>query len=464
MRYLHRRIDKSLLEWAESSTHKPLLLRGARQVGKSWAARHLGERFKYFIEINFEKNPEYKAVFLQNLDVERIINQLSILTGKPIVENETLLFFDEIQDCEEAIMSLRFFKEDRPGLHVVAAGSLLEFTLAEIPTFGVGRIHSMFMYPMTFDEFLVANGESRLIELRDETTVQTPLPAVFHDKLVELFRMYILIGGMPEVVGKWVETGEYLQCTEIQDDILLGYEADFAKYRKKIDPELLRQVFRSAAAQLTKKFTYADVQGGYKTYEIKKAISLLVMAGLLTPVYHTDANGLPLGSEADKTYFKILTLDPGLTLRLLGLSLGIDAEIKRQILTADSAELVNKGSMAELIAGLELIRYKTPNMKHEIYYWKRQEKNSTAEVDYVIAESGNVLPVEIKSGTKGGMKSLWIFMRAKKLHLAVRSTLENFGCFDYIDKEADDARRKVIVCPLYSLSRLTYIVNEEMAD
>ena len=461
MRYLSRRIDKALLEWAESSSRKPLLLRGARQVGKSWAARHLGERFKYFIEINFEKNPEYKAVFLQNLDVNRIIGQLSILTGKPIVDSETLLFLDEIQDCEEAIMSLRFFKEDRPGLHVVAAGSLLEFSLAEIPTFGVGRIHSMFMYPMTFDEFLVANGKTRLMEFRNEATVQTPLPSVFHDKLVELFRMYIIIGGMPEVVGKWVDTSEYLQCAEIQDDILLGYEADFAKYRKKIDPELLRQVFRSAAVQLNKKFIYADVPGGYKTYEIKKAISLLEMAGLLTPVYRSDANGLPLGSEADKSYFKILTLDPGLTLRLLGLSLGDDRGIKRQILTADSAELVNKGSMAELIAGLELIRYKTPNMKHELYYWTRQEKNSTAEVDYVVGESENVLPVEIKAGTKGGMKSLWMFMRAKKLHLAVRGSLENFGCFDYIDKEAEDAKRKVIICPLYALSLMAEIVDSE---
>lgn len=454
MRYLPRIIDKYLEEWANQSIHKPLLVRGARQVGKSWAIRHLGERFKHFIEVNFEKNPEYKSIFEQNLDVERITLQLSILCGKPIIDGETLLFLDEIQDCQQAIMSLRFFKEDRPGLHVVAAGSLLEFTLSEIPTFGVGRIHSIFMYPMTFDEFLWANGEERLMALRDWATYSSPLPEVFHNKLVDLFRMYMLVGGFPEVVMKWVETGDYHACQETLNDIILGYEDDFAKYRKKCDPELLKQVFRSAALQLNRKFTYADVNGGYKTYEVKKAVNLLEMAGILCPVCRTSANGVPLGSEVDKSYCKILTIDSGLTLRLLGMSTGADTNLKQQILTASTPELVNKGPLAELIAGLELIRYQTPNLRHEIYYWAREERNSLAEVDYVISPKGEVLPIEIKSGTKGGMKSLWLFMRAKKLTWAVRSSLENFGMLTYIDSEADDSERQVIICPLYALSSL----------
>lgn len=454
MRYLPRIIDKYLEEWANQSIHKPLLVRGARQVGKSWAIRHLGERFKHFIEVNFEKNPEYKSIFEQNLDVERITLQLSILCGKPIIDGETLLFLDEIQDCQQAIMSLRFFKEDRPGLHVVAAGSLLEFTLSEIPTFGVGRIHSIFMYPMTFDEFLWANGEERLMALRDRATYSSPLPEVFHNKLVDLFRMYMLVGGFPEVVMKWVETGDYHACQETLNDVIMGYEDDFAKYRKKCDPELLKQVFRSAALQLNRKFTYADVNGGYKTYEVKKAVNLLEMAGILCPVYRTSANGVPLGSEVDKSYCKILTIDSGLTLRLLGMSTGADTNLKQQILTASTPELVNKGPLAELIAGLELIRYQTPNLRHEIYYWAREERNSLAEVDYVISPKGEVLPIEIKSGTKGGMKSLWLFMRAKKLTWAVRSSLENFGMLTYIDSEADDSERQVIICPLYALSSL----------
>ena len=156
--YYERIIDKHLSEWAARSEHKPILLRGARQVGKSTAVRHLGEQFKYFVEINLEKQPEYKALFMPNLDVKRIVPQMSAMYGTPIIPGQTLLFIDEVQDCQEAIMAMRFFREDMPELHVVAAGSLLEFVLEDIPTFGVGRIHSMYMYPMTFDEFLNANG------------------------------------------------------------------------------------------------------------------------------------------------------------------------------------------------------------------------------------------------------------------------------------------------------------------
>ena len=459
MSYLPRLIDKYLSEWANKRVSKPLLVRGARQVGKSCAIRHIGENFKYFIEINFERNPKYKTVFQQNLEVERITNILSILTGIPVIDGETLLFLDEIQECQEALMSLRFFKEDRPGLHVAAAGSLLEFTLAELPTFGVGRIHSVVMYPMTFDEFLMANGEAALMEARNQANCLTPMPDMLHEKLVELFRMYILIGGFPEVVMKWIETGDYQSCQEILNDILLGYEDDFAKYRKKANPELLRQVFRSAAVQLNRKFKYSDVGGGYKTYEVKNAINLLEMAGLLTPVYRTNANGIPLGSEVNKSYFKILTIDSGLTLRILGMSTGDDANLKEQILMASGPDLVNKGPMAELVAGLEILRYNNPSLKHEIFYWVREERNSTAEVDYVISPLGMVLPVEIKSGTKGGMKSLWLFLRAKKLDLAVRSSLENFGILRRTDSEADKETRKVMICPLYALSQMKKLIQ-----
>lgn len=453
-RYLPRFIDPYLLEWAGKASRKPLLLRGPRQVGKSWAVRNLGKNFKNFIEINFEKSPEFKSFFSKNLDAKRIVSEISILTNIKVEMGETLLFLDEIQDCREAIMALRYFKEDLPELHVVAAGSLLEFALADIPTFGVGRIHSMFMYPMTFDEFLTANGETMLIEIRNEASPLNPLSEPVHNKLVEFFRLYMLVGGMPEVVSKWVDTKDYVECQEIQDDLLISYEADFAKYRKKADPALLRNVFRSAAVQLTEKFTYADVPGGYKTYEVKRALQLLMQAGILIPVMRTDANGVPLGSESDSTYFKILTLDTGLSLRLLSLHIGEDTKLKQEILTASASDLVNKGPIAELVAGLELLRYGSPNIRHEIFYWTRLEKNATAEIDYVISPQGEVLPVEVKAGTQGGMKSLWIFMRAKGLQQAVRTSLENFGSFQYTDPEDHDATRSVVICPLYALSRL----------
>lgn len=452
--YYKRIIDKYLSEWAARPAHKPILLRGARQVGKSTAVRHLGEQFKYYVEINLEKQPDYKMLFSRDLQVNRIVSQMAALCGIPIIPKETLLFLDEIQDCKEAIMALRFFKEDLPDLHVIAAGSLLEFVLDDIPTFGVGRIHSMYMFPMTFDEFLMANGESVLLEARNQATSTSPLPEPLHYKLVQLLRTFILVGGMPESVVKWVETNDYLQCQEVQDDILTGYEADFPKYKKKIDPQLLSATMKSAAIQATHKFVYARVPGEYKTSEVKKALEMLTKAGILIPVTHSDANGLPLGEERDDSIRKLLLLDTGLMLRLLNMSLGDITAVTTQILTSSASDMVNKGPMAEMLAGLELLHYLSPNLHHELFYWVRQAKNSTAEVDYVLPHDMQVLPFEVKAGVQGGMKSLCGFMRDKRLTQAVRCSLENFGRFDYIDAKAGNAVRHITIIPLYAVSQL----------
>ena len=451
--YYKRIIDKYLIEWAEGHSHKPLLLRGARQVGKSTAVRHLGERFENFVEVNFEKQSAFKQLFQSDLDVQRIVPQMAAMAGKPIESGKTLLFLDEIQSCPEAIMALRFFKEDLPELHVVAAGSLLEFTLNDLPTFGVGRIHSMFMYPMSFDEFLMANGEQLLIEARNQATATQPLSAPLYQKLVELLRTYILVGGMPESVARWVEKHDFLSCQEVQDDILVTYEDDFPKYKKRVVPELLRQTFRSVAVQAGRKFVYSQV-GDYKGTDVKNALELLTRAGLVVPVIHTSANGLPLGSEADASYRKILPFDTGLMLRLLNMATGDIAELTTQILTGDVTDLVNKGAVAEVLAGLEMLRYQTPNIRHEMFYWVRQIKNSLAEIDYVTNYKSNVLPIEVKAGTQGGMKSLWAFMREKKLTQAVRCSLENFGRFAYTDKDANNAVRNVMICPLFAISQM----------
>ena len=426
--YYERIIDRHLSEWAARPVHKPVLLRGARQVGKSTAVRHLGESFKYFVEINLEKQPDYIELFKKDLDVKRIVPQMAAMCGTPIVAKETLLFIDEIQESQEAIMALRYFKEDMPDLHVVAAGSLLEFVLDDIPTFGVGRIHSMYMFPMTFDEFLLANDEQLLLDARRQANTDSPLPTPLHDKLVGLIRTFMLVGGMPESVAKWAETHDYLQCQEVQDDIITGYEADFPKY--------------------------SQVAGGYKTAEVKKALDLLIKAGILIPVTHTDGNGLPLGDEADESYRKLLLLDTGLMLRLLNMSMGDISSVTTHILTATAADLVNKGPMAEMLAGLEVLHYLSPNIHHDLFYWVRQAKNSLAEIDYLLSRDMKVLPLEVKSGVQGGMKSLWDFMRDKKLSQAIRCSLENFGKFDYIDSKADNAVRHVEIVPLYAISQM----------
>lgn len=253
----------------------------------------------------------------------------------------------------------------------------------------------------------------------------------------------------------------FLKCQEIQDDLVTSYEDDFPKYRKKVSPELLRSVMRSAAVQATQKFVYSQVGDNHKTKEIKQAVDMLILAGILIPVTRTEANGLPLGSEEDGTYRKMMLLDTGIMLRLLNLSIGNVVQITKDILTASETELVNKGPMAEMVAGLELLRYQSPNIRHKMFYWTRQAKNSIAEIDYVTGYISNILPIEVKAETQGGMKSLWIFMREKKIHDAIRCSLENFREFNYTDKLADNAVRHVTICPLYAISRLGMMMNDE---
>lgn len=458
--YYPRLIDSYLSEWASRKAHKPLLLRGARQVGKSTAVHHLAESFESYVEINFEKQASYIPLFqVKDIDVKQIVSQISAMAGKRIEPGKTLLFLDEVQACPESIMSLWFFKEDLPELHVVAAGSLLEFALEDLPSFGVGRIHSMFMYPMTFDEFLIANGERLLMEARNNASSSQPLPQPLYEKLVGLMRTFMLVGGMPEAVAKWVETHDYLACQEVQDDIVVTYEDDYPKYRKKIDPTLLRLTMRSVAVQATKKFVYSAVGGDYKAVDVKKALDMLAKAGIVIVVTHTDGNGLPLGSEVDTSYQKMLLLDTGLMLRLLNMTTGDISELTELILTSDITDLVNKGPMAEMLAGLELLHYRTPNIRHEMFYWQRHAKNSQAEVDYISSYRQTVLPIEVKAETRGGMKSLWMFMREKDFVNAIRCSLENFGTFDYEDPEVMGAIRHVQICPLFAISQMDEILK-----
>jgi predicted AAA+ superfamily ATPase len=298
------------------------------------------------------------------------------------------------------------------------------------------------------------------MEARNNSTSSNPLAHPLYEKLVGLMRTFMLVGGMPEVVAKWVETHDYIACQEAQDDIVVTYEDDFPKYRKKIEPTLLRLTMRSVAVQATKKFVYSAIGGNYKAAEIKKALDMLTKAGIVIPVTHSNANGLPLGSEANNSFQKMLLLDTGLMLRLLNMTVGdLSTTLTEHILTCDAANLANKGPMAEMIAGLELLHYRTPNIRHELFYWTRQVKNSLAEIDYVSNYNQTILPLEIKSGTQGGMKSLWIFMREKKLINGVRCSLENFGTLSYTDKEDNDAVRNVTICPLFAMSQLSRLLE-----
>ena len=451
--YIQRNIDVELLEWKDNPMRKPLLLRGARQVGKSSAVRHFGKEFQFFAEVNFERHKTVKTFFQGDIDIRLIVQKIAIYINVPIEEGKTLLFLDEIQECPEAIMALRFFKEDYPGLHVIAAGSLLEFTLQELPTFGVGRIHTLFMYPMTFDEFLNANNENGLISMKKQADSQHPLDAAFHEKLIEYFRIYLWVGGMPEAVLAWIKTHNFNQCSHIQEDIILTYEDDFSKYKKRVSPDLLRTTLHGICHQPGEKITFKQISADYRSSQIREAVRLLTLAGLVIPVIATSGNGIPLDAEANEKNMKILLLDSGLLLSVLQLEGNLAQHLVELIMTGSPQDLVNKGGLVEMVAGLELLRNKPCVQRQKMFYWEKSG-NSIAEIDYLDTFHLKVTPIEIKSGTQGGMKSLWQFMREKRLTEAIRCSFENFGEFTYTDPQADNAERHLTIIPLYALDNL----------
>ena len=441
--YIKRHIDNYLLDWKKDLDRKPLLLRGARQVGKTTAIKHLGEQFEYFIEANFEKQKDLKSLFEKGLPIKEVVARIGTIYDTPIIPGKTLLFLDEIQVCPEAIHSLWFFKEDYPELHVVAAGSLLEFALKGLRSYGVGRIRSLFMYPLSFDEFLESQGKESWIEKKRKATCEKPLFEELHNQLVELFRSYLLVGGMPASVVAWKNKGDYVLCQEELSDIAQSYFDDFSKYSSKIDPRILRLTFQSVIQQIGKKFVYSHVDGNYRTEQVKEALELLCDAGLIYRVQHTAANGLPLGAEVNIKFNKYLLLDSGLLLTLLNYT--TNSSLSSDIVSATAADLVNKGSLTEMVAGCELIKYAKPNIKQELYYWENLSKNATAEVDYILSRNMQLVPLEVKAGTSGKMKSLRYFMEKKKISYAIRSSLENFSRL-----EADG----VDIIPLYALSNI----------
>lgn len=449
--YINRLIDNELHKWAKSDAHKPVLLRGARQVGKSSSVRHLGESFKYYIEVNFEERPELKNLFSEVHDVKEIASRLGQLYHAHIIPGETLLFLDEIQACPDALKSLWFFKEDFPELHVIAAGSLLEFALKELHTFGVGRIRSMFMYPLSFDEFLAASGHQSWKEAKNAAGCDKPLFEALHNDLVQAFRTFLVVGGMPASVVAWLTTHDYGSCADELDDIQQSYYDDFVKYSSRIDITLLRNTLDSAVVQVGSKFTYSRVVGDYKSASVSRALGLLCDAGLLKQVQCTAANGVPLGAGSNPKFRKYNYIDSGLLLRILDLNLGGAGELTTLILAGSAEELVNKGSLTEMVAGWELVKYGSLRSQHDLYYWANTDAGTTSEVDYIIARNMCPLPIEVKSGTSGKMKSLNVFMTKKGIHKAVRSSLENFN---RISRTIGDFSYNIDIIPLYALSKL----------
>ena len=437
-KYFNRTIDDELEAWASSNVRKCLLLRGARQVGKSSSVRKLGEKFEFFLEINFEKDDDARNLFdtAGNLYPKELCNKLSLLKGTPIVPGKTLLFLDEIQTSLRVISSLRYFYEDYPELHVIAAGSLLEFALEELPSFGVGRIHSLFMYPFSFFEFLSANGNGLLVDAIKNATPCQPLDDTIHRKALEYLRIFLIIGGMPEVVATYVSEKDLYKCQFAIDDLMITLRSDFVKYKRRVPSLQISTAFDSVVKQAGNKFVYTKSGQEYSRYQIKQALEMLKMAGLVIPVVHTSANGTPLGAEINPQKQKMLLLDVGILQRLHDLNLA-------DILLSNDFDLVNKGGIAEVYAGLELLKSSSCYAQQKLYFWQREEKNSFAEVDYIIQRGRNIIPLEVKSGTTGKMQSLHLFMNEKKSEFGIRTSLENFCQYD-----------KIKVYPLYAIGNV----------
>ena len=424
MAYIKRNIDKVLLSWKTDIDRKPLLVRGARQVGKSSSIEQFGNHFEHLVTVNFDKNKNLRTLFDGDLDVKEICLKLSVQFKIPIVPEKTLLFFDEIQSCPNAIMSLRYFYEDYPELHIIAAGSLLEFALEELPAFGVGRIDSLFMYPFSFQEFIFACGEELLWNEVCKSSPEKPLFPVFHEKCLDLLRKYLIIGGMPSAVSNFLKNNDILQVQRVLDRLILSFQNDFAKYKKKLPALLLREVFEAIVKQAGGKFIYSKA-ADTSQYNIKQAVNMLIMAGLVIPVISSSANGIPLGAEANHKKCKMLLLDTGIFQRLLNLELS-------DFLFSSDFEVINKGSIAEQFVGLELIKNSSPYTFENLYFWTREKEKSRAEVDYLIQSKGKIVPIEVKSGKQGRMQSMHLFLAAKQSEYGIRTSLENFTKYDNI--------------------------------
>ena len=420
---MKRDLIKTLNEWVKKKKRKPIILRGPRQVGKSWLVHEISKGFKYFVEINFEMMPEISEFFQGNLIPEEIIKNISNYLKVNIVSGKTLLFFDEIQQEPKAITALRYFYEKMPDLHVIAAGSLLEFELRNI-SIPVGRVSFLYVYPLSFAEFLTVTDNGNLRDMLQSNDFSA-LPEPFHKKLLKEVRNYTLIGGMPEVVQQYITTSNLKECIAIQSDILQTYISDFHKYAKKNQLKYLQKVFNSIPYQIGQKFKFSNVDKSIKSNVLNEALELLEMAGIIYKVYHSSSNGNPLGAEINLSKFKVLFFDIGLTQRLLNL------DYSSFLINSDIFQ-INNGTIAELFVGLEFIAYSNLREKPSIYYWQREKRASNAEIDYVKIFNGKVTPIEVKSSSTGSMKSLKIFMDSKTILHGLKISTYPYSYFDNI--------------------------------
>lgn len=440
---MQRLLESTLKKWKEQGPQAPLLLRGARQVGKTYLIRKFGnENFESILEIDFDLHPEYKACF--NSQVPTEINSLiKTISRQEIVPGKTLLFLDEIQECPNAIMALRYYKELMPNLHVIAAGSLLEFTLKnEAFSMPVGRVLSLYLKPLSFKEFLMASGYAELVVQMEQAHVSTEFNPAITVLLEKLLRVYFITGGMPAVIQEYLHNQDLANCKFIQASLLSTFRNDFGKYATHAKHKYLQRVFEKTPGLIAEQIKYSQIDADIQSRDLKDAIAILKNAGLIYQVFASKATGLPLNALINPKKYKLLFLDVGLV--KCTSNLDVDVMLNHDLM------LVNQGKLVEQFVGQEMLAYMPAYSEGELNYWERDEQGASAEVDYVINVGDRILPVEVKAGKSGTLKSLHYFL-ANISHgqpLGIKISMQPLGLRD-----------NILSVPLYMLSELDRIIK-----
>ncbi len=438
---MERALFKQLENWQKRQEHLPLLMRGARQVGKTFLVEQFGKRcFENTVSINFELSPEYSACFATQKPKE-ILNKIEILGKQIITPGRTLLFLDEIQACPNAIMAMRYFKEEMPQLHLIGAGSLLEFALSQADfKMPVGRVQYLYLRPLSFMEYLEVTNNQKLLEFINQIELGQEIPEVIHQAALKLIREYMVLGGMPMVINQFLMTGSLAICQEYQTLLLRTYSDDFAKYSSTARHKYLRQIYDRTPALIGQQIKYVDLAPSMDPRNLRDAIADLKKAGVIFPVHATSASGLPLSTYINEKKFKLLFLDIGLMKRATKLDV--------DLLFSEDLMLLNRGAIAEQFVGQELLAYQDPYDEPQLYYWDREDKSSTAEVDYLLHINSTILPIEVKAGKTGSLKSLHILMRERGLPLGVR-----------ISAQTMQLHNNILSVPFYLTSQLKRLIT-----
>ena len=448
---MKRFIESYFQEWKISSRRKPMIIRGARQVGKTYLVDKFGrENFKYYVKVNPELDSSVKSIF-KSKNPQLIVNELSALYSIPVVEGETLLFIDEIQLLPEAIAALRYFYEDMPGLHVITAGSLLDHTLNELPyPMPVGRVEFAYMYPLGFKEFLLANKQEGLIAYLDSYQIQNTFSPALHQKLTEYLRLYFFIGGMPEAVKVYLETKNLMEVEKVHSEILTSFKYDFAKYGTRKQQEYLNECLEYSANNIGKKVKYVNINKNVHSSYLKEALLKLELSRIVHFARRTRSSKVPINQYVDKETFKPVFLDIGLMCNLSKIKL------------SDVSNLVTdfEGALAEQFVGQELLSSFEYFEDAKLYYWSREAKNANAEIDFLVQLGNKIYPVEVKAGKTGTLKSLQVYLAEKNQNTGIRFNLDlasvgnNLSTTINIKGEMKNLEYNLISLPLYFAGNL----------